>query len=91
MLNERFEDDMAEVSGDGYLMLCQGRQKVFMEGAEESPLLFADVSALRASEGAIVLERSSGGTLNCPFAATSAADLEPVVERLNECLARWRA
>jgi hypothetical protein len=90
MLSERFEDDMAEISGDGYLMLCQGRQKVFMEGTDASPLKLADVSALRAAAGAILVERSSGDAVRCPFTASSESELQPVVDKLNQCLARWR-
>lgn len=91
MITERFEDDMAEISGDGYLMLCQARDRVFMEGSPASPVDLSTVSSLRAADGEILVEGTAGEIASCPFPKTSKRDLEPVVQRLNQILARWRA
>ncbi len=91
MISERFEDDMAEISGDGYLMLCKGRNRVFMKDCAASPVDLSIVSCLRAQEGEILVEGSTGQVDHCPFPKSSKVDLEPVVERLNQLILRWRA
>ena len=88
-MDTRFEDDMAELHGaGGYLMLCGGRRRLFMEGAAENGVPLAEISALTATEGAIVVH-AEGRDVTCPFPEAAAADLEPHVARLNECLAAW--
>ncbi len=89
MLETRFEDDMAEISGGGYLLLCAGRQRVFMEGAPGGPLPLSDVVSFAASDGALVVQ-TAGGDVHCPFDAATSDDLGPISERLNACLAAWR-
>ena len=90
MISERIEDDMVEISGDGYLMLCQGRGRVFMEGTEASPVDLSTVQELLAGNGKILVEGSAGVIAHCPFPNSSKQDLEPVVQRLNETLLKWR-
>jgi|GEM_PF-6660609 len=91
MMDERFEDDMAEISGDGYLMLCQGRQRLFMEGCDASPIDLAAVLGFRASDGAIHVDGTASQSFTCPFPNATEAELSATVEKLNQCLARWRA
>lgn len=90
MIDERFEDDMAEISGGGYLMLCQGRQRLFMKGCDASPVELAAVLGFRAHDGAIQVDGKEFETLTCPFSNATAIELESTVEKLNQCLARWR-
>jgi hypothetical protein len=89
-MQARFESDMAELHGHGgYLLLCAGRGKVFMEGAAENGVPLAEVSTLSAADGAIVVH-AEGRDIGCPFPEATAADLAPHVARLNESLAAWR-
>ena len=89
-MDARFEDDMAELHGcGGYLMLCAGRGKVFMEGAAENGVPLADVRELAAEDGAIVV-RAEGRDIRCPFPEATADDLAAHVARLGACLAAWR-
>ena len=89
MIAARFEDDMAEVSGCGYLLLCAGRKQVFMEGVARTPVPLADVRGLAATDGAIVV-RTAQGDLCCPFDGATAAELGDTVTHLNACLDAWR-
>lgn len=89
-MQARFESDMAELHGHGgYLMLCAGRGKAFMESASENGVPLAEVHGFDAVDGAITV-RAEGRDVACPFPDAVAADLEPHVERLNACLAAWR-
>ena len=89
-MEARFEDDMAELHGlGGYLMLCGGRRKAYLQDASENGVPLAEVRELTAEDGAIVLH-AVGRDIRCPFPAATAADLVDPVGRLNACLAAWR-
>ena len=90
MISERFEDDLVELSGSGYLMLCRDRQLLFMEGSDASPVKLAEVESFRAQEEAIEIAGTWGEAVGCPFAGMAKAELEPSVAKLNQHLASWR-
>ena len=76
MIAERFEDDLAELSGDGYLMLCRDRQLLFAKGCASSPVKLAEVERFEAVEGAIQIGCSTGDSMHCPFPGSAKTKLE---------------
>ena len=90
MIDERFEDDLVELSGDGYLMLCRDRQLLFAKGCAGSPMKLAEVEGFKAVEGAIQVANLEGEKMDCPFQGASEVELQSAAGKLNQCLARWR-
>ncbi|MFT5081624.1 MAG: hypothetical protein ACI84E_002290, partial [Planctomycetota bacterium] len=84
------EEDMAELSGDGYLMLCRDRQLLFAEGCSASPMKLAEVESIQAMKGALQVTNLEGDMVDCPFPGASKEELQSAASKLNQCLAQWR-
>ena len=90
-MDTRIEDDMIEVAADGnYLMLCRGRETLFLDGACTGKVALADIASFAADGQAVVVHLRSGETRTQPFPSAPPEAVDAVTRNLNTSAEAWR-